>query len=98
MQTWIKRIRRTTKARDETDLPWMKKMKGERKEEEGREGKKRGMLIRKAEITYLLYIPRRLFLPRGPHQDFQTMSAITPRSRRTPWAAGRPGEVEDWGE
>ena len=34
MQTWIKRIRRTTKARDETDLPWMKKMKGERVEEE----------------------------------------------------------------
>ena len=67
MQTWIKRIRRTTKARDETDLPWMKKMKGEKKEEEGREGKKRGMLIRKAEITYLLYIARRLFLPRGPH-------------------------------
>ena len=30
MQTWIERIRRTTKARDETDLPWMKKMKGER--------------------------------------------------------------------
>ena len=34
MQIWIKRIRRTTKARDETDLPWMKKMKGERVEEE----------------------------------------------------------------
>ena len=56
----------------------------------GREEKKRGMLIRKAQITYLLYTARRLFLPRGPHPSFQTKSAITPRSRRTPWAAGRP--------
>lgn len=34
MQTWNEEIRKTTKARDETDLPWMKKMKGERVEEE----------------------------------------------------------------
>ena len=40
MQIWIERIRKTTKARDETDLPWMEKMKGERVEEEGREGKR----------------------------------------------------------
>ena len=45
MQTWIKRIIKTKKARDETDLPWMKKMKGEGVEEEGDEGKRSGMLI-----------------------------------------------------
>ena len=56
------------------------------------------MLIRKAQITYLLYPARRLYLPRGPRPSFQTKSAITPRSRRTLWAAARPGKVEDWGE
>ena len=48
------------------------------------------MLIERAQTTYLLYPARRLFLPRGPRPSFQTKSAITPRSRRTPWAAGRP--------
>ena len=67
-------------------------MKGERVEEEGKEGKRRGMLIQKAQTTYLLYIARRLYLPRGPRPSFQPWSAITPRSRRTSWAAARPGK------
>ena len=46
MQAWIEKIRNTTKARGESDLPWMKKMKGERVEEEGREGKRSGMMMR----------------------------------------------------
>ena len=73
------------------DLPWiMRKKSGrerkwERREEEWNDGPK-------AESRRLLYRPRRLFLPRGPGSNFQTRSAITPRSRRTSWAAGRPGK------
>ena len=43
-----------------------------------------------AESRRLLYRARRLCLPSGRRSNFQTRSAITPRSRRTPWAAGRP--------
>ena len=43
-----------------------------------------------AESRRLLYRARRLYLPSGRRSNFQTRSAITPRSRRTPWAAGRP--------
>ena len=45
------------------------------------------------ESRYLLYRARRLFLPRGARPSFQTKPAITPRSRRTSWAAGRPGKT-----
>ena len=51
MQTWIERIRRTTKARDETDLPWMKKMKGEGCGKEGRKGKRGGMLNQRQNLA-----------------------------------------------
>lgn len=40
----------------------------------------------------LLYPVRRLYHPSGPSSSFQTKSAITPRSRRTSWAAVRPGK------
>ena len=50
------------------------------------------MLIRKAQATYLLYSPRRLYFPSEGRPSFQPWSAITPRSRRTSWAAGRPGK------
>ena len=73
-------------------------MKGERVEEEGKEGERSGMMTGEAQAIYLLYVARRLYLPRGPRPNFQPWSAITPRSRRTSWAAGRPGKVEDWGE
>ena len=51
------------------------------------------MLIRKAQATYLLYSPRRLYFPSEGRPNFQPWSAITPRSRRTSWAAGRPGKT-----
>ena len=72
------------------DSPWMKKKRGRERKWERREEEWNGEP--KAESRRLLYRPRRLFLPRGPGSNFQTRSAITPRSRRTSWAAGRPGK------
>ena len=79
------------------DLPWMQKKKRgrerkwERREEEWNDEPK-------AESRRLLYRPRRLFLPRGAGSNVQTRSAISPRSRRTSWAAGRPGKSGRLGE
>ena len=67
-------------------------MKGERVEEEGKEGERSGMMTGEAQAIYLLYVARRLYLPRGPRPNFQPWSAITPRSRRTSCAAVRPGK------
>ena len=50
-------------------------------------------MIGVAQAIYLLYIARRLYLPRGPRPNFQPWSAITPRSRRTSLAAGRLGKT-----
>ena len=72
------------------DSPWMKKKRGRERKWERREEEWNGEP--KAESRRLLYRPRRLFLPRGPGSNFQTKSAISPRSRRTSWAAGRPGK------
>ena len=67
-------------------------MKGERVEEEGKEGERSGMMTGEAQAIYLLYVARRLYLPRGPRPSFQTKSAITPSGRRSSWAEGRPGK------
>ena len=98
MQTWIERISKTTKARDETDLPWMKKMKGERVEEEGKEGKKSGMMIQRQKLATSYTSLDGYTFRSGPAQ---TLRPSPPSLREVNGPLGprrAQGEVEDWGE